>query len=171
MPTTCSSPFRPTPTTPPRPRRSPTLMAIFWWWGRGTCSTGFAWRGRTRRMGALSMPPTRTTCSPGSAAPGIRAEPAAWSCAPRYGMYFDQTQVGLFAQNVQAPGAFPFVRPVSHGRLRRQRHALESRRRRHSDPALRGPVTRSRSPQVTGSWRRDGSTGTSACSGAFTPAG
>ena len=28
-----------------------------------------------------------------------------------YGMYFDQTQVGLFAQNVQAPGAFPFVDP------------------------------------------------------------
>ena len=33
-----------------------------------------------------------------------------------YGMYFDQTQVGMFAQNVQ--GTFTAIRPISHGRLR-----------------------------------------------------
>ena len=33
-------------------------------------------------MGAPSMRPTRTTCSPGSEPPGIQAEQAACSCAP-----------------------------------------------------------------------------------------
>ena len=61
-------------------------------------------------MAALSMPPTRTTCSPGRRRLGSgRSRPPGG--ARRYGMYFDQTQVGLFAQNVQDPGAFPFVDP------------------------------------------------------------
>ena len=42
-----------------------------------------------------------------------------------YGMYFDQTQVGMFAQNVQES----FLRPISHRTVRQQRAALESRRR------------------------------------------
>ena len=45
--------------------------------GQGICSTAFAWPARTRHMGAPSMRPTRTTCSPVSGPHGIQAEQAA----------------------------------------------------------------------------------------------
>ena len=87
-----------------------------------------------------------------------------------YGMYFDQTQVGLFAQNVQAPGAFPFVDPFRTDVLV-WNATLSNPGAGGTRPSPSRSCQRSRSPQVTGSWHRDGSTGTSACSGAFTPAG
>ncbi len=96
------------------------------WWGRATSSTGFAWPGRTRRMGALSMPPTRTTCSPGSAAAWDPGGAGRLVVRAGYGMYFDQTQVGMFAQNVQA-SAFPLIDPFRTDVFVRQRLALESR--------------------------------------------
>ena len=133
---------------------------------RGICSTGSAWPAKTRHMGARSILPTPTTCSPVSGAAWDPGGAGRMVVRAGYGMYFDQTQVEMFAQNVQES----FLRSVSHGRLRQQRVALESRRQARLVEPFAVPDSLSRSQPATGSWRLDGSTGTSACSGACTPA-
>ena len=82
-------------------------------------------------MGAPSMRPTRTTCSPASAPRGIRAERAAWSCAPATACTSTRRRSECSLRMCRR--ARFRLRPVSHGRLRQQR-------RRSRIPAQAGTV-------------------------------
>ena len=79
-----------------------------------------------------------------------------------YGMYFDQTQVGMVAQNVQESSITTRFARMSSSATHRSRTPAQ----RHGHRALRGPHTCTRSRPATGLWRLGGSTGTSACSDA-----
>ena len=132
MPTTCSSPFRPRPTTPPRPRRSPTRnLVILWSWGRGPLERDSRGGEELAAMDAPSMPPTRTTCSPGSEPPGIRAEPAVRRA--RRVWHVLRSDPGRNVRSECAGGVYRcttrFARTLSL-----ERHALESGPR--PDPSL-----------------------------------
>ena len=97
-----------------------------------------------------------------------------------YGMYFDQTQVGMFAQNVQGDTSWFFTDPfrtdvfVSNAPLSNPRGGHKDTGASASgapdtDVDLGDSHTCASRP-ATRSWRLDGSTGTSACSDASTPA-
>ena len=84
-------------------------------------------------MGAPSMRPTRTTCSPVSEPPGIQSGQAACSCAPVTGCISTRRRSEWSPER-----AGVFLRSVSHRSLRQQRTALDARER-HGHRALRGP--------------------------------
>ena len=171
--------FSPDAYDPPRHRPSQTPMPTMLSRGAGIPSTGSVWLGRIRRTGVPSTGPTRNNLQPRFGAAWDPSGVGRTVVRAGYGMYFDQTQVEMFTENVQGRrgGSLPthFAR-----RHHRQRLTLKSReaaglsvRRARRDTNVRTLVdthTCRSTRQATRSWRLDGSTGTSGCSDASIPA-
>ena len=101
MTTTCSSPFRRTPTIPPRRRPSPTPTAILSSSGTGNLFNGIRVAGKDSPYGRAIYAADKNNLQPRIGAAWDPGGAGRLIVRAGYGMYFDQTQVGMFAQNVQ----------------------------------------------------------------------
>ncbi|HET7698353.1 MAG TPA: TonB-dependent receptor [Vicinamibacterales bacterium] len=87
--------------------------ALFVQIGTGNLFNGIRVAGRDSPFGRAIYPADRNNLQPRA---GVAWDPTgggALVVRAGYGVYFDQTQVGIFAQNVQSPGAFPADDPLS----------------------------------------------------------